>query len=145
LYFEGELAASASPSTILCSGKKSPANPFAPPLLKHCQVVDIQERSSLECREPQETHGDADRALLCDGEEHQSGRVIPQGLHETLAYIWAKRFSAADWVGSVRVEDVYNSGAVCGIVKVRICDFDVNFDQLVSSSPNGMGFSCGRH
>jgi hypothetical protein len=68
--------------------------------------MDIQERSSQECREPQETHCDADRALLRDGEEHQSGRMISQRWHETLAYVWAKRLAAAYWVGGVRVEDV---------------------------------------
>jgi hypothetical protein len=132
LYLEREPATSTSPSTVFRSGKERPANPFATPLRQHCQVMDIQERSSPECRETFKAHRDADRALLCHGEKHQCGGMFPQGRHEPLAYLCGEGLSAAYGVGGIGVEDVDDSDAMRSIAEFRLHDFDVHLVRLPS-------------
>ena len=73
--------------------EKSPTDALASPFRKNRQIVDIQQRSSPECREPEKTDRDTDWTPLLDGKKHQCRRMISQGRHEALTHLCAEGFA----------------------------------------------------
>ena len=133
LDLESELAASTSARAIFRCGKQTPTYPSTTPLREHCQVVDVQERSSPECRETLKAHRDSYRAFLLDGKQHQCGGMIPKGRNQALAHLCRERLSSAHRVGGIRIEHLDDSSAVRRVFEVCVYDFHAHPIRLASS------------
>jgi len=90
------------------------------------QIMNIEKRERLECRETKETHCHTNGSPFVECKKHQHSWMIPQRWNKAFLNIRAERFTTTQRIGCVGVEHFDDARTVQGIREVNFEDFQLH-------------------
>jgi len=88
-------------------------------LRKHGKVVNVEKRPCPECRKTNEAHGDSDRDIVGEGEQHQGTRNIPERGNQTFLDVAGQGLSSAHRLNGVGVNEARDALGITHVCQIR--------------------------
>ena len=124
LHLQSELATTHLPRSTPNLLKKPPSNSLPTKSRQHRQVVDVDERTGSECREPLEADGDANGIFALVRKEDDRGRMLLQARNKGTSNLIGQRSTVAHRIGGVSVNKFHDCPLVLRSVEISFDDFN---------------------